>query len=577
MKKNKKIIKVGFDLDGVLLYNPARIFRPIIYFLKKYFLKRDVEKFYYPKTKLEQLIWLLLHKSSLFLQPGIKEIKDLIKQKKIKAYIVSARYEFLEKDFWSWVKKIDKEKLFSGYFFNKNNEQPHLYKARMIKKLGLDIFVEDNWDIVKKLKSKNPACWQARQKSKIYWIYNVFDRWIEYPNKYPSLKDVVMSIKKTVENNKKKILIVSDFYYPHWTGISKSIYNLVLSLNNQFDFTILTVKFKKELKDCEEYPKNVKIIREKYILSFSRVKYSVSLIFKFFKIIKNYDIIFLNSPLSNILPLSVITKIHKKKLLIFHQGDLILPKGFFNKFIEKIFDISTIISFFLADKISTYTDDYAKHSRVMKFFLKKFQPMILPVLIQKKIKKDSVYKKLKKLKNEGKIIFGFGGRFVEEKGFDVLFNAIPQVIKKLPNAYFVFAGETNITYEKTFNNLKSKISKIKPYLTFLGLLDDNKLLNFYKMVDFIIIPSRSDCFNLFQAEAMLFSKPSIVSNIPGARYLVKKTDFGLIFDTENPSDLAEKIILAVKKRAELNKNYIKLTKILDKKNIYENIRRYFNN
>ncbi|MCS6956674.1 MAG: hypothetical protein NZM02_02405, partial [Patescibacteria group bacterium] len=63
--KNKKVLRVGFDMDGVLLYNPARIFRPIIFFLKKFLLKRDVNKFYYPKTKLEKLIWLFLHKTSL--------------------------------------------------------------------------------------------------------------------------------------------------------------------------------------------------------------------------------------------------------------------------------------------------------------------------------------------------------------------------------------------------------------------------------------------------------------------------------------------------------------------------------
>lgn len=193
MKKSfkKKFLKVGFDMDGVLLYNPARILRPIIYLLKKYIIKKDVEKFYYPRNKIEQLIWIILHKSSFFIQPGIKEVKNLIKQKKIKAYVVSARYEFMEKDFWQWVKKIDKEKLFSGYFFNKKNEQPYVYKNKMIKKLNLDIFVEDNWDIIRKLKSKN-----QNSKIKILWIYNLLDRNIKYDYKFPDLKKVVEFIKK---------------------------------------------------------------------------------------------------------------------------------------------------------------------------------------------------------------------------------------------------------------------------------------------------------------------------------------------------------------------------------------------
>jgi len=187
-----KVLKVGFDLDGVLLYNPARIFRPIIYFLKKYLLQRKVDQFYYPKNKWEQIIWLILHKSSLFPADGIEEIKNLIKQKKIKAYVISARYESLKDDFKNWKKKIDPKNYFSGWFYNEKNDQPHLYKEKMIKKLNLDIFVEDNWDIVYYLKEKNK---KGKIRCKIFWIYNLLDRQIKYQYKFPSLKKIVNKIK----------------------------------------------------------------------------------------------------------------------------------------------------------------------------------------------------------------------------------------------------------------------------------------------------------------------------------------------------------------------------------------------
>jgi len=188
-----KVLKVGFDLDGVLLYNPARIFRPIIYFIKKYILKRKTNQFYYPKNKLEQLIWLFLHKSSLFPAPGVKEIKQLIKEKKIKAYVISARYKSLKEDFLFWKKKIDPENLFSSWYYNEKNDQPHLYKEKMIKKLKLDVFVEDNWDIVKYLKTQNSKI-KTEKKTKIFWIYNLLDRKIKYRYKFSSLKEVIKKI-----------------------------------------------------------------------------------------------------------------------------------------------------------------------------------------------------------------------------------------------------------------------------------------------------------------------------------------------------------------------------------------------
>ena len=54
----------------------------------------------------------------------------------------------------------------------------------MIKKLNLDIYVEDNWDIVRKIKDQ-------KSKIKILWIYNILDRNIKYKHKFSSLKKVI--------------------------------------------------------------------------------------------------------------------------------------------------------------------------------------------------------------------------------------------------------------------------------------------------------------------------------------------------------------------------------------------------
>ncbi|GIW64652.1 MAG: hypothetical protein KatS3mg092_0585 [Patescibacteria group bacterium] len=70
----------------------------------------------------------------------------------------------------------------------KKNQQPYDFKAQMIKKLNLDIFVEDNWDIVKKLKVKSQ---KSKVKTKIFWICNLLDRNIKYQYKFKNLKEVV--------------------------------------------------------------------------------------------------------------------------------------------------------------------------------------------------------------------------------------------------------------------------------------------------------------------------------------------------------------------------------------------------
>ncbi len=361
--------------------------------------------------------------------------------------------------------------------------------------------------------------------------------------------------------NKKKVLIVSDYYYPHWTGISKSLYNLTQTLKSDFYFTVLTVQFNKHLKK-EEIIGNTRVIRCGYLFKLSRAKYSFSLIFTFIELLKSNDIVIINSPFTNILPVALLTKIFGKKLIIFHQGDLILPAGIVNKAVEKIFDASTFIALALSSKIATYTTDYASNSPVMKPFLKKTFSVQLPILIAK-IKKNPVTEQLADLRKQEKLLYGFAGRFVEEKGFDILYEAIPLVVKKIPNSHFVFAGETKMGYEHFFEKNANKLQNIRKHITFLGLLNENDLSYFYKTIDFIVVPSRSDCFPLVQAEAMLWGKPAIVSDIPGARFLVQKTGFGLLFKKNDPIDLADKIsrIAPLKKR--LMQNYKLVKKILD--------------
>lgn len=167
------------------------------------------------------------------------------------------------------------------------------------------------------------------------------------------------------------------------------------------------------------------------------------------------------------------------------------------------------------------------------------------------------------LKSQKHIIFGFAGRFVEEKGFDILFQAIPMIMKQLPQAHFVFAGELNMGYEDFFGQHKASYEKIKQYVTILGLLSGDQLTHFYHNIDFMIVPSRTDCFNLVQAEAMLCGKPVLFSNIPGGRWLVQTTGFGALFEKENAEDLAKSLTELTKNAETIQKNVHKVTAVLD--------------
>lgn len=188
----KEPLHVGFDMDGVLLYNPLRILRPIVVFIKRYLLKRKTNRFYYPKNKFERFLWILAHKSSIVKADGLEDIYNLIRKKKIKAYIITSRYTILKKDCEYWFRILNKDNLFTACYYNEGDEQPYLYKEKMIKKLQLQYFVEDNWDIVNHINKTVPK----DQRTKVLWIYNFIDRSIPYLHKFPTLKKAVAFLQK---------------------------------------------------------------------------------------------------------------------------------------------------------------------------------------------------------------------------------------------------------------------------------------------------------------------------------------------------------------------------------------------
>ena len=192
-KGKKKKIKVGLDFDGVVAYNPLRIFRAPLAYFKKNVVGIKKLKFWYPKQRWQQFFWIVLHESSIFPAKGADLLKKMVKEGSIEAHLVTARYSFLDTQLDKWLKKHGLKKYFKTINVNIKDEQPHLFKERMIKKLKVEYFIEDNWDIVnyidKKLKIKTIS-----KKTKICWIYNILDRGRVYKYKFPYLNEALRGI-----------------------------------------------------------------------------------------------------------------------------------------------------------------------------------------------------------------------------------------------------------------------------------------------------------------------------------------------------------------------------------------------
>ena len=180
-------LRVAFDLDGVLLNNPTRSGRGLISFGKKaHLLSRRELEFYHPHTPLTEGLWRVLHWTSFRVDRAFPQLVKLVKEQRIEAYIVSGRFACLNTNTQHWLKKMQAQQVFKSVYINDQDQQPHLFKEKMIKQLKVDYFVEDNWDIARHLASQLKAGPQ-----RVLWVSNLLDRQHSFNLKFSSLGQVL--------------------------------------------------------------------------------------------------------------------------------------------------------------------------------------------------------------------------------------------------------------------------------------------------------------------------------------------------------------------------------------------------
>jgi glycosyltransferase involved in cell wall biosynthesis len=328
---------------------------------------------------------------------------------------------------------------------------------------------------------------------------------------------------------------------------------------------VLTTRFDPATPAYETY-QGLPITRVPFQFKISRTHYSCTIIGKFIQMLPNFDTIIINSPNSNVLFYAAITKLFGKKLVIYHQADILLPRQTGNQIkhraIEMIFDTLTLPAMRLADIVSSFTYDYAAFSRVMRHSLDKFQAYIPDVKLSQASPRKKLKTELDGLKKEH-LLIGISGRFVEEKGFDVLFEALPLIRKVFPSAHIAFAGKHIVEYEPFFEQHRELFDSQKEHVTYLGLLSGGDLAYFYECLDVFVLSSRIECFALTQIEALQKHIPIVVTDVPGARQLVLASGFGEVVNRENPEDLAEGIIKVLAKPEVYKKHYAKARAYLE--------------
>lgn len=135
----------------------------------------------------------------------------------------------------------------------------------------------------------------------------------------------------------------------------------------------------------------------------------------------------------------------------------------------------------------------------------------------------------------------------KKKGHRILLEAIPLILKKIPDAVFVFAGDG-----PQKENIITKIEQLglSDKVFMLGLRKD--IPNILKSIDVFVLPTLQEALGTSFIEAMAMEKPVIGTNVGGVGEVIKDGINGYLVEPDNPHALAEAIIMALQDKEKLS-------------------------
>ena len=129
-------------------------------------------------------------------------------------------------------------------------------------------------------------------------------------------------------------------------------------------------------------------------------------------------------------------------------------------------------------------------------------------------------------------------RLDPSKGVDLTIEALASIKDDFPDLYLVIAGEG-----PEENYLKELVEKksLSDRVLFLGTVPLSRGISLLKGATLTVVPSRSEGGGLINIEAQAAGCPVIASRVGGIPEYVSDGESGILFESGNAKELAEKI------------------------------------
>ena len=347
-----------------------------------------------------------------------------------------------------------------------------------------------------------------------------------------------------------KILATLTYYHPHWTGLTVVARRIAEGLAARgHDVTVVCSRHDAALP-AEEEVGGVRIVRVDTIGRVSRTMVMPRYPLVVARLVRDADVVHVHTPMPEAGLVAAIARARGCPVVVTHHGDVVMPAGAVNAVIKRAMDATIRAAMRLAHRVIVHTEDYRDHSVFLAPLTARIEAVYPPVELPPPTPGGA--ETLRASTGIGtRPVVGFAGRFVEEKGFDQLLESVPLVVAEVPDVAFVFAGDTDVAYERFFERCRPLLERAGVPVTQLGLLrDPQQMADFYAMCDVFVLPSRTDCFAIVQVEALLSGTPLVTTDIPGAREVVRVTHNGRLVGPTDPRSLADGIVEVLRQPGE---------------------------
>lgn len=142
----------------------------------------------------------------------------------------------------------------------------------------------------------------------------------------------------------------------------------------------------------------------------------------------------------------------------------------------------------------------------------------------------------------------FFGQIKEVKGLDILLKSMPEIRELTPQGQrlrLIIAGRLWKHGFEKYQDLIDSYELNSIISLHLRYIPDEELPIFYRAADLMVLPYR----RIYQSDvalmALTFGIPILTSNVPGMTEMITHQDTGILFESEDSSDLAKKLVWAI--------------------------------